>query len=702
MNKQKNIHIITSILIIVAIFIGIIIIQKNYENTLLKKSEISIKQRAEETSTFIYNQIYTNKTYLKSTGDLLSKVLSNSFYDISNENIMYISNVFNDINSSNNLVTSLYFTDNSTGNIINSTGRMDLKDSKADFRTRNWYKAAKESKDPVISDVYNDINGDKQCITMSYAVYKDNNFIGVVSTDIFLEDMSNYLSNLLDNNSSSLYLLSPTGKVIIYHDKNILGKTLSQNNIHGKEIYIYSSYIYGLNWKIVISPYADILEKDLYNNLFMISLIGFILCCILLITTNYYIDNLYKISTLTGLNTRYKLMHDSKRNCSLSPVYLLFISIKELNSVNIEYGYNITDLFLKNYAELLRKLFDDKANIYSLNEKDFILTFKSTNYKEILDYVNNCLIDLQHCEVIIKNNKVKADAFLAFLELNCNEIKNLNIYLPKIEEVVKELKHGNKSFVSGKLEQFIIDVEGGKEGLIFLQKAIKEDKIVPFFQPLTNIKTHESETYEVLMRIKDEDRYLSPYPYIIMAEKYNLIQAIDLMVLDKALDYKTKIDKEDRLIFAFNMSGRALNDIEYLNKVNSVIDKYGIKHENIVLEITETQNIENLAELIKVINEFKKSNYKFSIDDFGTGFSSIYYLKNIPADYVKIDGSFIKDINAKDENLYLVKSIINMAKAFELKVVAEFVESKEILETLENINVDYAQGYYIGKPSSSI
>ncbi|SHI00776.1 EAL domain-containing protein [Clostridium grantii] len=238
--------------------------------------------------------------------------------------------------------------------------------------------------------------------------------------------------------------------------------------------------------------------------------------------------------------------------------------------------------------------------------------------------------------------------------------------------------------------------------LIYLKEAIKEDKLVPFFQPLIDNRTKEIIKYEVLMRIKEGDDYLSPYPFILIAEKNNIIDELDLIILEKALLYKNKIDKTDKLIFSFNLSAKVTNNADYLYKANSIIDKYGIKHENIIFEITETENIENLNEFISIIEEFKSKNYKFSIDDFGVGFSSIEYLKKVPADYLKIDGSFIKDINEKEENLYLVNSIVNMAKAFNIETVAEFVENKEILRIVESLGVDYAQGYYISKPCDKI
>jgi EAL domain-containing protein (putative c-di-GMP-specific phosphodiesterase class I) len=227
---------------------------------------------------------------------------------------------------------------------------------------------------------------------------------------------------------------------------------------------------------------------------------------------------------------------------------------------------------------------------------------------------------------------------------------------------------------------------------------MEEDRILPFFQPIYNIKENKIEKYEVLMRIKDGDDYLSPFPYIKVAEENNVIEKLDLIVIEKALKYKCKVDSKDKIKLSINVSGRDLNDSNFLPKVVLLADEYEIKYQNLIFEITETQNIKNMDRLVHTIHAFKKLGFKFSIDDFGTGFSSMQYLKRIPADYLKIDGSFIRDLNENEKNLYLVKSIVSMAKAFEMTAIAEFVENEKILKVLKEIGIDYGQGYHIGKP----
>lgn len=126
-----------------------------------------------------------------------------------------------------------------------------------------------------------------------------------------------------------------------------------------------------------------------------------------------------------------------------------------------------------------------------------------------------------------------------------------------------------------------------------------------------------------------------------------------------------------------------------------------MKPENIVFEITETHNIADLENIVGLIKLYKAQGFSFAIDDFGTGFSSMQYLKRIPADYIKIDGSFIKDITENEQNFYLVKSLVLLAQAFNMKVVAEFVEDEKVLEKVKEAGIQFGQGYFFGRPDPS-
>ena len=138
---------------------------------------------------------------------------------------------------------------------------------------------------------------------------------------------------------------------------------------------------------------------------------------------------------------------------------------------------------------------------------------------------------------------------------------------------------------------------------------------------------------------------------------------------------------------------------EFINKIVLLTTQYEINRKQIVFEITERETVKSFAILEKFVQNLKVEGFSFAIDDFGSGFSSFHYIKKFPIDYLKIDGDFIVNIHKDKKDLAFVKSIISLAKELNVKTVAEFVENEEVLTFLKEIEIDFAQGYHIGKPS---
>lgn len=719
MTKHIKNHLLISS-IIIAIFIGVIIMVAVKGNSDIKSTyELNLSNNNKDCIYFINQQISHEKLSIQSKGDVVAELLGNSLEETFIDHTNIISSIFKDKNLLSDMSHNIYFVDALSGNKINSKGIVKLNDMEYDLRGREWYKDAQKSQIAIVSDVYTDIITKKPCITISYSIYKNHRFIGVISDDILLEDIYNLLVKKVYN--YDIYLVFDAYNIIISRsedpidnnineikdkwlgiNKNISGY-INYKDINDNEIYGYYNNIGNLKCKIFTFAKPTVISREKNLSNFRIVSIGSIICLLLLILANYFINRFYNFSDLTGFKTKNKLYSDItgiSKYCDNAS--LLIISIKKLSNIKFAYGRNVYEMAINKYAKLIKELFNNKATLYSYSDKSFILLFKDRNKKELLNYIDENLPKLEHREFNIKNKSIEIESFLAFIDINKLEMKNANDSLFKIEKIVDDLKYGENKYIYSSLEILAKDIELDNNKLTLLKEAIKEDRLVPFFQPIINIRTKKVEKYEVLMRIRDEENYLNPYPFIRIAEKNDLIETVDLKILEKALCYKSKIDKENKLVFAFNLSVKEIDNIDYLNKANSIIDKYNIKHENIIFEITETENIKDFKKFASIINKCKKNNYRFSIDDFGTGFSSMDYFKKLDVNYLKIDGSFIKDINSKQENLYIVQAIVNMAKAFNVKTVAEFVEDKETLDTIEKLGVDLSQGYYTGRPDINI
>ncbi len=231
---------------------------------------------------------------------------------------------------------------------------------------------------------------------------------------------------------------------------------------------------------------------------------------------------------------------------------------------------------------------------------------------------------------------------------------------------------------------------------------MESDELVLRAQPITsvnNIERHEH--FEVLLGLRGEKgELLSPGEFIEAAECYNRMQRVDRWVLERAFAWIGKRVKNSKSPprLSINLSANSLNEATLFEFVVDRFGVHGVLPRLICFEVTETATIDNLTNVADFIRQARKIGCTFALDDFGTGHSSYEYLKQLPVDYLKIDGMFIVDIDRNPTDFLMVKSINEIAHAMGIKTIAEFVEREEILITLREIGVDYAQGYAVGKP----
>jgi len=231
-----------------------------------------------------------------------------------------------------------------------------------------------------------------------------------------------------------------------------------------------------------------------------------------------------------------------------------------------------------------------------------------------------------------------------------------------------------------------------------LREAIDTDKITPVFQPIVEINTKKIVKYESLMRMIDDDgSYIAPVHFLELAKKNKLYYQLTKIMIEKT--FKKFED------LPYNIS----INISVVDILNNDIHEFILKTlqsssicENIIFEIIESEGIENFNQVIEFIDKVKGYGAKISIDDFGTGYSNFEYLMKLKVDYIKIDGSMIKNIDLDEKSQMITQTIVDFAKKMNIQTVAEFVHSKEVYEKVKQLDVDYAQGYYFGKPSEKI
>lgn len=235
-----------------------------------------------------------------------------------------------------------------------------------------------------------------------------------------------------------------------------------------------------------------------------------------------------------------------------------------------------------------------------------------------------------------------------------------------------------------------------------LSGAIKEGRLCLYSQPVIALQDGGWPAWhEILVRLVDErGQVVPPMAFIPAAERYNLMPAVDRWVVSATLAWLRQIPSSDTPpVCSINLSGRSLGDSRFLDFVLAEVGQAGIDPGQVSFEITETAAVANFAQAQQFVGALRRIGCRFALDDFGSGLSSFAYLKHLPVDYLKIDGHFVRDMGADPINLAMVEAINHLGHVMGIQTIAEYVESREVLEKLRALGVDYAQGFAIQRPA---
>lgn len=403
---------------------------------------------------------------------------------------------------------------------------------------------------------------------------------------------------------------------------------------------------------------------------------------------------------LTHVKNRYFLedalneaISQAKNKNILSAV--LLIDLDNFRFINDTYGHSVGDEVLIKVLELMRKCLNDSSIIARLGGDEFAILLKWTDIEKAVDTAE------QIRQVIEKTD----------IELSSEIIINITISVGVIEvdsllTTQKVLSFADTALYSakesGKNTVKIIESKDDKTRLCefsktieLIKKAIKDNRFTLFYQPIIKVRGQIMH-YEALIRMFDEkNAVIPPNLFIPVAERFGLMSQIDRWVVRNVI---RTLEKNQYISVFINLSGQSLGDKALLSFIEESIKNSKIEPANLGFEITETSAIRDLSQSEKWIRRIKQLGCKFALDDFGVGFSSFSYLSNLPVDYLKIDGSFVKSLDKDPTQKALIQAMNAVAHALGKQTIAEFVESQDILCILQDLNVDCGQGYYIGRP----
>jgi diguanylate cyclase (GGDEF)-like protein/PAS domain S-box-containing protein len=233
-----------------------------------------------------------------------------------------------------------------------------------------------------------------------------------------------------------------------------------------------------------------------------------------------------------------------------------------------------------------------------------------------------------------------------------------------------------------------------------IQDALERDRFVLHLQPILELATGQIKHGELLLRMKSErGKLIAPGAFLPAAERFGLIHAIDRWVVQRAIQLVADAIAPVRRV-GINLSGESIvGDPHLLRMIEHELEHSSIDPSKLIFEVTETAAIANMPEATRFARGLTSLGCSLALDDFGTGFGSFYYLKHLPVSYVKLDGEFIQNLPRSEVDEHMVKAIVGVSKALGIKTVAESVADEETIGLLQKHQVDYAQGYYVGKPT---
>ncbi|QOG12822.1 EAL domain-containing protein [Arcobacter sp. FWKO B] len=389
-----------------------------------------------------------------------------------------------------------------------------------------------------------------------------------------------------------------------------------------------------------------------------------------------------------------------RANRNNTKIALLIIGLDRFQDINDSFGHIIGDELLILVANYLQTTEATSNFIARLSGDEFGVLIEDIKHQEDCAIIANKLISQLNTTYVLSNNASVYLSATVGISIYPNNALNAQALLQHSDAALylaKREERGSFRFYNNDLTK---KARKSLELSSSLQKSILNDEFIVLYQPQVDVKSGKIIGAESLVRWQYNSTLINPDEFISLAEERGLISGISQFVIKQSctdLKQFLKVASSDFKL-SVNISSLELSDIGYKNNLSTLIKKYGIKPENIGIEVTETIFIKDIKEAIISLKNIKDEGFLISLDDFGTGYSSLSYLKKLPLDILKIDKSFIDGLPYENDDIQIVKTIISMAKTLGLKVLAEGVETKEQLDFLEKEGCDYYQGYYFSKP----
>lgn len=594
----------------------------------------------------------------------------------------------------------------------------------------------------AVSDTMKDKFSDAFVNCYAVPVYQNGKIIGALTATADSRDFSKIIEQELFNGNAYVHIIRNNGDFVIRSDHAVIRKKM--HNIFddgsisedvkanilssartGKSSFSTFSYKDQSYWATIIpieinewNLFCLVPQTYLSNNfntlmtIFLIILFCIIILFFILLTCIYRIikrnqENMMRLAytdILTGLDNRNKFIFEMTRLIMDLPDYaMVLLNINGFKFVNEFYGYHTGDMLLKHIAFVLRSNISEKELCYRDSADRFGILIRYRENAELTDRLLKIQEQIRDfklsenqsyhilcnfgVEVVQKPlskagtdfDNVMNRALLALNSVKGNELNSIAFYNEALHQKAKK---------QTEIENRMWD-------------ALKNHEFKMYLQPKYDLKTGEVHSAEALVRwIPQDEHLIYPDEFIPIFEQNGFITKLDMYMLEEACRYQALWKKKGYPLIpiSVNQSRVFFYDIEYLGKFKEIIQKYQIDPSLIILEVTESVSSNNLEQIKQAIAKLHEMNFKISMDDFGSGYSSLNILKELPIDELKLDKAFIENTDNSVRSESILKNVIRLAKDLSISTVTEGIETKEQLDFLKAISCDIGQGYYFAKP----
>jgi len=391
--------------------------------------------------------------------------------------------------------------------------------------------------------------------------------------------------------------------------------------------------------------------------------------------------------SVTGLPNRIKLLNDINKN---NNPCLIIIDIKNFKSINNLYGLKTGDKLLREFGEKINRYIDNKNTVYRSGGNQFAILSDMDNLNDGSDERITKLLKT------IRNNSYHIGNIDINLTLTAGVSRNEHEFLiPRAEQALQEAKEKNKNYIL--FENTKENTKQHHKNILWAQKlnaALSDNRIIPFFQIIKHNKKDKKDKFEALVRLVDEDEKIIPPSFFLdTAKSTRQYATLTKVMIEKT--FQTVSDQD--ISISINLTVEDIRNEKTIVFFKEKLKEYNVA-EKIIVELTESEGIENYSEVSRFIHDIKNLGCRVAIDDFGTGYSNFTHLIHLNVDYLKVDGSIIKNI-LKDKNAEIVaKTLVDFSRQLGIETVAEYVDSQEIFDKVKELGFDYSQGYFISKP----